>query len=207
MPSASRFDYDICERVKDIKESWGGHKIDDESRSEMPASVLPSLASSFTPCFCLLEKEAAVTVQPNLFFNYHAKLFTKHTGRWNDNGRTGGILKHPDASEFDYEFVIEKTQTEVTEAEAVACKKSSNGKTATRNQLSALKMTRPQIRNTSPAQLFSNTRVSAKELHIMLEKQVQEQKEIVCPRHTLRSICYPVENNMKLRAYLIRVKT
>jgi hypothetical protein len=58
--------------------------------------------------FILINKELADTVPVSLFNKYYSMLFTQHIERWNNNERSGGVLKEADASESQFRFVIKR---------------------------------------------------------------------------------------------------
>lgn len=237
MPSATRFNYDIGEVVKDIKDTWGElalKSMGNLAQKCQQVFFIPSHQISLNELFigdvyfgsislscCLLEKEAAVTIQPNLFLNYHSKLSTKHIERWNDNSRTGGILKHPDASEFDYEFAIMKTPPEVAEKKAAESsftdecfqkvldwqdrneeffESSLKSESVISFEDDLKHFTINPKHFNSPAihepEVDEYSGVSADKLRKMLEEQVQQQTKQVYHRHTSRSISYPAGSNM-----------
>ena len=237
MPSATRFNHETGELVKDIKDSWGdlalrsmvnlaqkcqpvffirSHQI---SHNEL--SIGDVFFGNISLSFCLIEKEAAVTVQPNLFFNYHTNLFNKHIERWNDNSRTGGILKHPDASEIDYEFFIKKTPPTIVEEEVSVSsftekcvhkvlewqdRNEEYFSTSLKSESvisfeDDLKHITSNLKHfNSPAgydiDVDEYSGVSADKLRKMLDAQVQQLQKQAYQRHTLRSICCPTGSNM-----------
>ena len=241
MPSANRFDYDIGELVKDIKDSWSDlalRSMGNLAQKCQQVFFIPShqisdkelyigdiFFGNISLSFCLVDKEAAVTVQPNLFFNYYSKLYTKHIERWNDNSRTGGILKHQDASEFDYGFAIKKTPQGVDHEKAGessfteesfqkvlewqdrneeffrtrGTSQKSESVISFEDDLMKHFTINPKHLN-SPAihepEVDEYSGVSADKLRQMLEAQVMQQKKQVYHRQTSRSISFPAGSNM-----------
>lgn len=129
IPASIRFDHENSKIVKDIKDVWHDRAV--QMMSQLAASTsevyfIPSSAYSHYEISVgdlyfgkrsltvqLMDNDLATTVPQNLFLNYYAKLFTNHIERWNDNTRSGGVLKN----EFEGipNLALEKTVTKVDE--------------------------------------------------------------------------------------------
>lgn len=230
MPSEKRFDYLRGELVKDIKERWGTFpvrmmtKIAQFSRKahfmqshlvDHPDVLVGDLffeGESLSQG--LIKKELADTVPPQLFLSHHSKLFTKHIERWNDNDRTGGVLKCHDASEFDYKFHVEsqdenESVAEVSSFTADCVRKVREWQERNEEFFSAparsecsfgSRLDLPKHVNSpaviEPPQVDEFGGVSAKELRRMLEIQQAKQVKEVKAAHVGRRVVLPAGSSL-----------
>ena len=117
MPATLRFDHINCKTMTEFHTEWNDRaiKIFRETIDSAPEiffarSVINSHPEvmvgdllifensvvQFGMIAKLLKEEVAIRVPNVQFMDLYKKLFTNRIERWNDNGRTGGVLKNPE---------------------------------------------------------------------------------------------------------------